>query len=116
MHASPGEPAGSLGSRPPQPARRDRSMTDLSRRGFIGAAGAITGAAAIGVSAPEAQAESADAAKHTPKPSKKPKPHGDLRDIKHVVVLMQENRSFDHYYGSLRGVRGFGDRSTITLP
>lgn len=33
-----------------------------------------------------------------------------LRDIKHVVLLMQENRSFDHYYGTLAGVRGFGDR------
>ena len=42
--------------------------------------------------------------------------HGDLRDIKHVVILMQENRSFDHYFGSLRGVRGFGDRATIQLP
>ena len=29
---------------------------------------------------------------------------------------MQENRSFDHYFGSLKGVRGFGDRSTILLP
>ena len=42
--------------------------------------------------------------------------YGDLRDIKHVVVVMQENRSFDHYFGSMRGVRGFGDRSAITLP
>jgi phospholipase C len=33
-----------------------------------------------------------------------------------VVILMQENRRFDHYFGSLKGVRGFGDRSTITLP
>jgi phospholipase C len=33
-----------------------------------------------------------------------------------MVVLMQENRSFDHHFGSLRGVRGFGDRATITLP
>jgi phospholipase C len=33
-----------------------------------------------------------------------------------VVILMQENRSFDHYFGSLKGVRGFGDRSTIALP
>jgi len=32
-------------------------------------------------------------------------------DIKHVVVLMQENRSFDHYFGALPGVRGFGDPS-----
>ena len=49
-------------------------------------------------------------------PSVKPSRHGDIRDVKHVMVLMQENRSFDHYYGSLRGVRGFGDRSTITPP
>jgi phospholipase C len=42
--------------------------------------------------------------------------HGDIRDIKHVMVLTQENRSFDHYFGSLRGVRGFGDRATVTLP
>ena len=30
-------------------------------------------------------------------------------DIRHVVILMQENRSFDHYYGTLSGVRGFSD-------
>ncbi|MFB6557034.1 alkaline phosphatase family protein, partial [Streptomyces sp. NPDC056405] len=40
---------------------------------------------------------------------------GGLRDIKHVVVLMQENRSFDHYFGMLRGVRGFGDRNAVEL-
>lgn len=34
---------------------------------------------------------------------------GSLRDIQHVVLLMQENRSFDHYFGTLAGVRGFGD-------
>src|ERR1700722_12576695 len=34
---------------------------------------------------------------------------GSLRDIKHVVLLMQENRSFDHYFGPLAGVRGFDD-------
>jgi phospholipase C len=41
---------------------------------------------------------------------------GTLTDAKHIVILMQENRSFDHYFGTLRGVRGFGDRSTIQLP
>lgn len=34
---------------------------------------------------------------------------GPLSDIEHVVVLMQENRSFDHYFGTLPGVRGFDD-------
>ncbi len=28
---------------------------------------------------------------------------------------MQENRSFDHYFGTLAGVRGFGDPHAITL-
>jgi phospholipase C len=40
---------------------------------------------------------------------------GTIQDVKHVVVLMLENRSFDHYFGTLRGVRGFGDRRTIPL-
>ncbi|NIE80767.1 phosphocholine-specific phospholipase C [Asaia sp. As-1742] len=34
---------------------------------------------------------------------------GTIRDVQHVVILMQENRAFDHYFGTLRGVRGFGD-------
>lgn len=38
-----------------------------------------------------------------------------IRDVKHVVILMQENRSFDHYFGTLRGVRGFGDRHTVPM-
>ncbi|MEP7322477.1 MAG: phospholipase C, phosphocholine-specific [Saprospiraceae bacterium] len=37
-------------------------------------------------------------------------------DAEHVVLLMQENRSFDHTYGTLRGVRGFNDPRAITLP
>ncbi|WP_331766830.1 phosphocholine-specific phospholipase C [Embleya sp. NBC_00896] len=44
-----------------------------------------------------------------------PPRRGGLKAIKHVVVLVQENRSFDHYYGTLRGVRGFGDRNAIRL-
>lgn len=36
--------------------------------------------------------------------------HGKLSDIEHVVILMQENRSFDHYFGMYPGVRGFGDK------
>ncbi|BBA32466.1 phospholipase C, phosphocholine-specific [Methylocaldum marinum] len=38
-----------------------------------------------------------------------------IKDVKHIVILMQENRSFDHYFGALRGVRGFGDRFPIPL-
>jgi phospholipase C len=39
---------------------------------------------------------------------------GTIADLKHVVILMQENRSFDHYFGSLRGVRGFADKQALT--
>jgi len=41
---------------------------------------------------------------------------GTIGDLKHVVILMQENRSFDHYFGTLRGVRGFGDKQILTYP
>lgn len=34
---------------------------------------------------------------------------GTIMDVQHIVVLMQENRSFDHYYGTMRGVRGYSD-------
>lgn len=39
-----------------------------------------------------------------------------LNDIDHFIILMQENRSFDHYFGTLRGVRGFDDPSALSLP
>lgn len=38
-----------------------------------------------------------------------------IKDVKHIVILMQENRSFDHYFGTMKGVRGFGDRFPIPL-
>ncbi len=41
---------------------------------------------------------------------------GSLDDVEHVVILMQENRSFDHYFGTMRGVRGFDDPDAVTLP
>lgn len=41
---------------------------------------------------------------------------GTIRDVEHVVIFMQENRAFDHYFGTLAGVRGFGDRFPIPAP
>jgi len=41
---------------------------------------------------------------------------GTIKDVKHIVILMQENRAFDLYFGTYKGVRGFGDRFTIPLP
>lgn len=41
---------------------------------------------------------------------------GTIQDVKHVLILMQENRSFDHYLGNVAGVRGFGDPRPVILP
>ena len=41
---------------------------------------------------------------------------GTIRDVAHVVILTQENRSFDHYFGTMRGVSGFGDRFVVPAP
>ena len=41
---------------------------------------------------------------------------GTIQDVEHIVILMQENRSFDHYFGTLRGVRGFSDPRAVKLP
>ena len=45
-----------------------------------------------------------------------PAPGTTFEDAEHVVFLMQENRSFDHCYGTLQGVRGFNDPRAITIP
>jgi phospholipase C len=41
---------------------------------------------------------------------------GTIEDVEHIVILMQENRAFDHYFGTLRGVRGYGDPRPVFLP
>lgn len=40
---------------------------------------------------------------------------GTIQDVKHVVILTMENRSFDHFYGSFPGVRGFSDRNALVF-
>lgn len=44
-----------------------------------------------------------------------PPERGGVQEIKHVVLLMQENRSFDHYFGTMAGVRGFDDPNALKL-
>jgi phospholipase C len=78
-------------------------VSPLTRRTFLGSAAAL--GAALGLEALPGSAPRAAAATT-----------GTITDVQHVVVLMQENRSFDHYFGTLKGVRGFGDRATIELP
>ena len=79
----------------------------LSRRRLLGSAAAGAGLGAASLALPP----NVRKALASPRPA-----HGGLQDIKHVVMLMQENRSFDHYYGTLRGVRGFGDPRPARLP
>jgi phospholipase C len=79
-----------------------------TRRGLIAGAGALGAAAALGVSAARpttAQAKLIDSALAAATTN------GSLSDVKHFVILMQENRSFDHYFGTLSGVRGFADKT-----
>jgi phospholipase C len=38
-----------------------------------------------------------------------------IRDVEHIVVLMQENRPFDHHFGTLKGVRGFNDPRAVKI-
>ncbi len=38
---------------------------------------------------------------------------GTIKDVEHIVILMQENNSFDEMFGTLRGVRGFSDPRAV---
>ncbi|WP_020532953.1 phosphocholine-specific phospholipase C [Flexithrix dorotheae] len=78
-----------------------------SRRGFLKKAALLTGGAGVWnvlpLSIEKALAISPD-------------PGTTFYDAEHVVMLMQENRSFDHCFGMLKGVRGFNDPRAISLP
>ena len=39
-----------------------------------------------------------------------------LQDVQHIIIFMQENRAYDHYFGMHQGVRGYNDRTAIQLP
>ena len=80
---------------------------DFSRRDFIKNAGLLTGGMGIYSALPASirKAMSINPAKGS-----------TFEDAEHIVFLMQENRSFDHCFGSLQGVRGFNDPRAIKLP
>jgi len=40
---------------------------------------------------------------------------GTIEDVEHIVILMQENRPFDHHFGTIRGVRGFNDPRAVKI-
>jgi phospholipase C len=84
------------------------SSTNRNRRDFLRTFAAATGAGiATTVFPPSIQKALAI----------QPRRHRNtIEDVEHVVILTQENRSFDHYFGTLSGVRGFGDRLPIPAP
>jgi len=79
-------------------------MRPVDRRRFLQIAGGTVAATALSSSVARAAAISPAVRTRT------------IKDVEHIVVLMQENRSFDHYFGSLRGVRGFGDPHPALQP
>ena len=80
-------------------------MTNSNRRQFLQMLGA--GTAAAGALPPSIARALEIPANHRT---------GTIADVEHVVILMQENRSFDHYFGTMRGVRGFADPRVAKLP
>ena len=82
-------------------------MSPISRRTLLGSAAAIGAGSALGALPLPGTVRRAMAASTG---------SGSLSSVKHVVILMQENRSFDHYYGTLQGVRGYGDTSLLRFP
>ncbi|MFC4765164.1 phosphocholine-specific phospholipase C [Dyella koreensis] len=83
-------------------------IDDIKRRSFLKMAAASAG----GLAAMSALPPAIRQALATPAASVS----GTITDVQHVVIFMQENRAFDHYYGSLSGVRGFADRVPALLP
>ena len=80
---------------------------DFSRRDFIKNTSLLAGGAGI-FSALPASIRKAVAIN--------PTKGSTFEDAEHIVLLMQENRSFDHCFGALKGVRGFNDRNILKLP
>jgi len=78
-----------------------------TRRDFIKKAAFLTGATGIANFLP-ASIQKAMAIN--------PMPGSTFLDAEHIVILMQENRSFDHCFGTLKGVRGYNDPRAIDLP
>ncbi len=80
-------------------------MADYSRRRLLKSTLVGGAAAAATLLPPNLRRAMAEAPRHP----------GSLDDIEHVVILMLENRSFDHYFGTMPGVRGFDDPDAVTL-
>jgi phospholipase C len=78
-----------------------------SRRDFLKFASLLSGAAGISGFVPDSIQRAL---------AIEPIPGSTFADAEHIVILMQENRSFDHAFGTLQGVRGFNDPRALRLP
>lgn len=81
-------------------------MGNLTRRDLLTTA--TLGAAGAGLAACASSDDEASPRNQAPKAS--------LKDVEHIVILIQENRSFDHYFGTRPGVRGFADPEVAKGP
>jgi phospholipase C len=79
-------------------------MNNTDRRKFLQLVSSGALAAALPASITKAMAIEADTRT------------GTIEDVKHIIILTQENQSFDHYFGTLNGVRGFSDPRAVNLP
>jgi phospholipase C len=77
-----------------------------SRRDFIKLASILSGAAGMSGLLPDSIQRAY---------AIEPAAGSTFEDAEHIVILMQENRSFDHTFGTLRGVRGFDDPRALRL-
>jgi phospholipase C len=85
-----------------------------TRRSFIAGGAAVgLGAAIAGAGRARAAAATSAEARLIDRALAASTSNASLSDIKHVVILMQENRSFDHYFGTMSGVRGFSDPGVL---
>ena len=78
-----------------------------TRRDFLKLAAMLSGASAVSGFIPDSIQRAYSIA---------PEHGSTFLDAEHIVILMQENRSFDHALGTLRGIRGFNDPRAIRLP
>ncbi len=84
-----------------------KEVMEQSRREFLRNAAALAGSTVLWGTVPEAIARAF---------SIDPEHGTTFMDAEHIVILMQENRSFDHSFGSLKGVRGFRDKRAHVQP
>jgi phospholipase C len=97
----------------PQSQQGQEQHSDLTRRGLIAGASVAGAAAVLGSGTRTAQPTAAQSRLIEAAVSAAAG-NASLSDVKHLVILMQENRSFDHYFGTLSGVRGFSDPDVPT--